>query len=79
MIEDMPNIDLSGIDSLREIREEQVTLDGRIEMMEKKRGKVSDAVFTKVLSDYQSRLTNFRAKRLHSRIVFVRNMRSYVN
>lgn len=56
MIEDMPNIDLSGIDSLRAIREEQGTLHDRIEKMEEKRGKVSDAVFEKVHSDYDKRL-----------------------
>jgi hypothetical protein len=55
MLEELKNIDQSAIKELGSIKKEQETLQNRIDKMDEKRGKVSEAVFERVLSDYTAR------------------------
>ncbi|MDX1631121.1 MAG: FHA domain-containing protein [Thermoanaerobaculia bacterium] len=54
---EIPEIDTSIIDSLKEIREEQAVLEDRLAKMEEKRESVSDAVYERVKGDYKERLS----------------------
>lgn len=56
MASKIPDIDTSIIDSLKEIREEQEVLEGRLATMEEKRDSVSEAVYERVKGDYEERL-----------------------
>lgn len=62
MLEDMPKIDLSGIESLRQVKGECHTLQERLDMMEAKKDKVSAAVYQKVKGDYSNRLEAMKAE-----------------
>jgi len=55
MTDPTPKIDTSGIDALRQIKKDQDVLNDRLEKMNEKKGKVSEAVFEKVLQDYQTK------------------------
>jgi hypothetical protein len=56
MKDELAAIDVSSIEELQRIKSEQDVILERLEMLENKRESVSDAVFTRVNSDYQTRL-----------------------
>lgn len=56
MKEDMPNIDTSGIDTLRNLKKEQDVFRERLAKMEEMKAKVSDAVYNKVRNEYAAKL-----------------------
>ena len=62
MEENMPSIDTSGIEALRDIKQEQDVIEDRIDKMETMRDKVSDVVFQKVRSDYLTTLSELKAQ-----------------
>jgi hypothetical protein len=55
MLDELQAIDVTAIEELRSIKAEQETLQGRLSKLEEKRGEVSDVVFERVRSDYESR------------------------
>ena len=56
MKEDMPNIDVSGIDSLRTLKEEQDVIKDRLQKMDEMKDKVTEAVYQKVRGEYTGKL-----------------------
>lgn len=55
MTDELSTIDTEAIEELAEIREEQAILDERLERMEEKRDTVSEDVYDRVRTDYESR------------------------
>jgi hypothetical protein len=55
MLEDLQKIDTAEVDALVEIRKEQQFLDGLTEKANASRGKVPEAVFERVIRDYDAR------------------------
>ncbi len=56
MLEELEAIDTSAIEELQRIKGEQEVLADRLTRMEEKRGKVSEEVFMRVRSDYETRM-----------------------
>jgi len=55
MIEELQQIDTSAIEELRKIKQDEEVLHDWLSKMEAKKGKVADAVFARVLRDYEGR------------------------
>ncbi|MGE5235542.1 MAG: hypothetical protein ACM3O7_04225, partial [Acidobacteriota bacterium] len=55
MLEELQHIDTSAIDELKAIKQEQEVLQQRLAKMDDKKGAVSQAVYDRVKSDYQTR------------------------
>lgn len=62
MTQDLPHIDTSGIDDLRNIKAEQDTVKQRIEKLSDMKGKVSSQVYDKVFSEYSDKLDELNAQ-----------------
>lgn len=62
MQDNLPQIDTTGIEELKKIKDEQDVIQNRLEKMESMHGKVSEAVFAKVRSDYKSRQDELAAE-----------------
>lgn len=55
MLEELQKIETAEVDALVEIRKEQEVLDGLIEKAKTSKGKVPEAVFERVMKDYDTR------------------------
>jgi len=55
-------IDLSAIDSLKELKQEQDQLSERLQSMEELKASVSEAVFSRVNADYRKRVNELETK-----------------
>ncbi len=62
MQEQLSQIDLSISDALKEIKDEQVVLDGRVKAMDDMKGNVAEQVYLRVRSDYMARRDTLEAK-----------------
>lgn len=62
MRDELRDIQTSDVEALLEIRKEQTLLEGLIEKAKASKGKVPDAVFERVLRDYDGRLQATEAK-----------------
>lgn len=62
MIEEMPNIDLTGIENLRDLKKDQDVLQDRLEKMEAKKDKVSQSVYERVHADYLTQLDELKQR-----------------
>ena len=62
MQEELRQIDTAAIDGLLEIQKEQEQLKGLVAKAEGTKGKVSEAVYTRVRKDYEARLEALEAK-----------------
>lgn len=62
MLDELRDIQTSDLEALVEIRKEQTHLEGLIEKAKASKGKVPDAVFERVLRDYDGRLQATEAK-----------------
>ncbi len=62
MSSEMPIIDISGIEALREIKSEQDTMRSRLEKMVSMKEQVNPAVYEKVFQEYSTKLDEIAAK-----------------
>lgn len=62
MSSEMPIIDISGIEALREIKSEQDTMRSRLEKMVSMKEQVNPAVYEKVFREYSTKLDEIAAK-----------------
>jgi hypothetical protein len=62
MLDELQAIDATAIEELRTLKSEQGTLQERLEKLDERRGSVSEVVFERVRSDYESRLEELEAR-----------------